>query len=146
MQTLVRIDRWVIGLCTAIAAGSFAYAFLTPTLVPPIPGIGNPKYIEGNPVLSTAVYHIENQSYSDIDIRLQIKGFKREQGASSNFFFRGRTERVFVYPGQFRMFPNGTSRFEPVPNVISLIYSVRPKNWGYFWHRFKSDLTRRRRR
>ena len=144
MHTLVRVDRWVIGLCLTIIVGSLVYALSASQLNPPIQGLGPPKYVQSDPGASTAVYYIDAISYSDLGIKLQIKGFRPVQGTSPNFFRRNKDETVFLYPGQLRLYRNRTVSWQPSPNVITLVYTVRGRDWRYFWHRYQRDLTRRR--
>lgn len=147
MESWIRFERWTLGVLGICWLACVSYAILDGRVKPPVDGLGKPTSIErrgGSILTSYEVPYEPPDASSSLDIRLQIKGYKRPQHTWNGFYMKSKEDFVEVFPGKWQTMPDGRRFVVYSQRVMTVKHTVRHLNWSSAWRRFQWQMAKRR--
>jgi hypothetical protein len=149
VEALRRFERWVFAVGGVLFLTSVAYCLWPRGVEAPIRGLGEPTNIVRRSEYTCVCYVVDQpiqDAFTDVDMRLQIKGFKRENRWGFSYR-RGESEIVTVDRGVWRNAPDGTLWLDSEESgKTTIAYTVRTEGWwgpwrkaGYSWDAIKAN-------
>jgi hypothetical protein len=146
VEALQRIDRWALIGLGFFLLGSIAYAVWPRQLQPPIVGLGQPASIIRFRSSVRVTYVLDKplrEVYSDLDLRLQIKGYQKQPYSASTYAKPTEKESIALYEGIYTQDASGRLSISWNPNKTTLVQTIYTPRWWRFWRTFQRDMARR---
>lgn len=146
MESWVRFERWtlgVLGICWLVCV---SYAIFDSRMQAPVEGLGTPKSVlrrGGATIVTYEVPYERPDASSSLDIRLQIKGYKRPAHTWGGFYMKSNDDYVEVIQGRWSTLPGGGRHLAFDPSTVSVTHTIRQTNWSSVWQRFQRQLKKR---
>lgn len=147
MESWVRFERWTLGVLSICWIACVSYALWNSRVKPPASGLGNPKSITRRGGWTVVAYEVPYQrpdASSSLDIRLQIKGYKRPQYTWGGFYMKSKEDYVEVFQGKWKTMPDGRRFLLYDQGTMTVTHTIRQANWSSVWQRFKWQTSKRK--
>lgn len=145
MEAWIRFERWALGTLGVLWLACVGYAISEGGITQPVPELPQPSKILKKPNSTSVYYEIPSDKGAipyDLDISLQIKGFKRPQGTWPGFYQKSREEYIHVYQGRVITIPSGQVTVAYDPQKITVLHVLRQRTWGSAWRRMQLNWER----
>lgn len=147
MESLIRFERWVVSALVACWLACVIYAVADAGVKSPVDGLGPPKSIikrGGSTMVTYEVPYERPDASSSLDIRLQIKGYKRPAHTWGGFYMKSKDDFVEVIQGRWCTLPGGGRHLAFDPTTVSVTHTMRQTNWSSVWNRFRWQQAKRK--
>lgn len=134
----------MLGICWLVCV---SYAILDGRVKPPVNGLGDPKVVTrrgGSTMVTYEVPYERPDASSSLDIRLQIKGYKRPQYTWGGFYMKSKNDFVEVFQGKWQTMPDGRRFLVYDQGTMTVNHTVRQANWSSVWQRFRWQMAKRK--
>lgn len=134
----------VLGICWLACV---SYAIVDGRVKPPVNGLGSPKLVARRGESTTVTYEVPYErpdASSSLDIRLQIKGYKRPQNTWGGFYMKSKEDFVQVFQGKWQAMPDGRKFFVHDQRKMTVTHTMRQANWWSMWQWFRWEMAKRK--
>ncbi|MBC8066682.1 MAG: hypothetical protein H7Y17_17775 [Chlorobia bacterium] len=144
MERWIRTERWILAVIGVFLTATVAFAVWPREIEPPVSGLDKPIFVNHGRASTRIVYEVDQpyfEAWRDLDVKLQIKGFKGPNVVGNwGAYRRNRRESVRLYQGTWQqkaMDKWGISLGNGSKTTV--VHTIYRDSWWRVWRKVNRD-------